>query len=33
MTFVAQFPHPNGGTGYAFLDPLNLIAAVVTQYD
>ena len=33
MTFVAQFPHPNGGTGYAFLDPLNKIAAVVTQFD
>lgn len=33
MTFIAQFPHPNGCTAYVFLDPINLIATVVTQCD
>jgi hypothetical protein len=33
MTFIAQFPHPFGSTGYAFLDVENLIATVITQSD
>ena len=33
MTFIAQFPHPNGCMAYVFLDPINLIATVVTQCD
>lgn len=33
MTFIAQFPHPLGGTAYVFLDYTNLIATVVTQWD
>jgi hypothetical protein len=33
MTFIAQFPHPDGCTAYVFLDPINLIATVVTQCD
>jgi len=33
MTFLAQFPHPNGGTAYLFLDFRHLIATVVTQWD
>ncbi len=33
MTFIAQFPHPNDGTAYVFLDYRNLIATVLTQWD
>jgi hypothetical protein len=33
MTFLGQFPHPDGGTAYAFLDYRHLIATVVTQWD
>ena len=33
MTFLAQFPHPTGGTAYIFLDYRHLVAAVVTQWD
>jgi hypothetical protein len=33
MTFIAQFPHPFGSTGYAFLDVENLMATVITQSD
>jgi hypothetical protein len=33
MTFIAQFPHPLGCTAYVFLDPIHLIATVVTQCD
>lgn len=33
MMFLAQFPHPNGGTAYAFLDRENLVATVITQWD
>jgi hypothetical protein len=33
MTFLAQFPHPLGGTAYVFLDYEHLIATVVTQWD
>lgn len=33
MTFIAQFPHPVGGTAYVFFDYANRVATVVKQWD